>query len=152
MSEATYVHPFPRGALIAGAILIGTSLLLAITARLTDFGATRLALAPVTSERDLTFKDLADGSIGVYDVQSDSEIAQLAPGQSGFVRVVMRGLARERYVRGAGAETPFRLQQRADGIATLEDPATRQIVTLTAFGSSNAEAFLRLLDAGRVTP
>jgi putative photosynthetic complex assembly protein len=151
MSEVIETRPFPRGALIAGAFLIGTSLLFATVARLTDLGATRLELAPVTASRDLTFKDLADGSIAVYDAGLNKEIAELAPGQSGFVRVVMRGLARERMISGAGPDVPFRLRQHSDGIASLEDLATGQVVTLTAFGSSNAQAFAQFMDSERTT-
>lgn len=152
MSEAIDSRPFPKGALIAGAFLVTASLALATMARLTGFGATHLDLAPVTVQRDLAFKDMPGGAIGIYDVKADSQIALLAPGESGFVRVVMRGLARERTIAGAGPELPFRLETHTDGMSTLQDLATGRTVTLRAFGEDNAEAFLKLLDAGSMTP
>jgi putative photosynthetic complex assembly protein len=152
MSDAIDSKPFPKGALVGGGVLIATSLVLATVAALTDYGATRLHLEPVVAERDLAFKDSPAGAIEVYDVKSDRQIVSLAPGESGFIRVVLRGLARERVIHGEGPAAAFRLRQHTNGMASLEDLATGKIVTLTAFGNSNADAFLKLLNAGAKTP
>jgi hypothetical protein len=50
--EAIDAKPFPRALLIAGAALIGLSIAFAISARLWDFGATRVEYAPVTEQRE----------------------------------------------------------------------------------------------------
>lgn len=149
MGHAIDERPFPRGALIGGFLMIGISMAMAFVARQSDVGATRLELAQPVESIDLKFVDLKGGSIGVLDAKDGHTITELEPGQSGFVRVVMRGLAHDRVQQKLGDEAPFRLSRRADGIATLEDLATGQVVTLTAFGSGNAEAFAQLLRMGR---
>ncbi len=151
MSGEAQVRPFPRGALIAGAVLIGTSLAFATVARLTDIGASRLALAPESEKLELAFVDLPNGSVGVRRMPDGHQLVALEPGESGFVRVVLRGLAHDRHKAGVGAEPPFLLTRHADGALTLSDPSTDRVVTLSAFGWSNEEAFARLLELGRTS-
>jgi len=147
--EAIDAKPFPKGALIAGALLIGTSLFFAAVARTTDIGATRMEVAPAVETLDVTFADLPDGSVGVTEAATQRQLAELKPGQSGFVRVVMRGLAHDRTMRGIGPEQPFRIARHTDGQSTLTDLATGEVVLLTAFGASNALAFEQFLAMGR---
>jgi putative photosynthetic complex assembly protein len=147
--EAIDAKPFPKGALIAAALLVGSSLVFAAVARMTDIGATRLEVAPAAEELDVTFTDLPGGSVGVVESATNRQIAELKPGQSGFVRVVMRGLAHDRKIRGIGPEAPFRIARHTDGQSTLTDLATGEVVTLTAFGGSNAQAFEQFLAMGR---
>jgi putative photosynthetic complex assembly protein len=135
--------------LVAAGAMVLLSLVFAATARLTDVGATRFEVSPVVEQRDLFFKDLPGGSIGVVDAASKQQIADLKPGQNGFVRVVMRGLARSRFVKGAGADVPFRLASHTDGYSTLTDLATGEVVMLTAFGAANAQSFEQFLVKGR---
>lgn len=141
--------PFPTGALLGGAALILLSLVFAATAKLTDIGATRLTVAPPVATLDLKFNDLEDGSIAIHDASNGREIERLTPGTSGFVRVVMRGLAFERGRLGIGDEIPFRLMKLEDGMSVVSDPATGRVVTLKAFGHGNAEAFERLFEKGK---
>jgi putative photosynthetic complex assembly protein len=102
--------------------------------------------APVES-RDLQFEDGKDGTVLVYDARDRSLIDVIQPGTNGFVRVVLRGLARERRLGDIGKQPPFRLTRFANGQLTLEDTATSKQIDLVAFGSSNAEAFARLMTA-----
>jgi len=149
--DAIDAKPFPKGALIAGAVLIGATLVFATVARLTDFGATRLAVAQPVESLDVVFTDLPGGSVGVIDAATNKTLAELKPGHSGFVRVVMRAKARDRAALGIESDKPFRIARHADGQSTLTDLATGGIVTLTAFGGSNAQAFEQFLDMGRTT-
>lgn len=149
MGEHIDEKPFPRGALIGGALLIGATLVFATVARLTDIGATRMAVAPATEMLDVKFADLENGSVGVIKAGTEEMIAELKPGESGFVRVVLRGLARDRMALGLGPEQPFRIARHTDGLSTLTDLATGEVVTLTAFGASNAAAFEQFLNLGR---
>ncbi len=87
--------------------------------------------------------------MGVLAAADKRLLAELEPGQSGFVRVVMRSLARDRLVRGIGSGEPFRITRHADGQSTLTDLATGEVVTLSAFGFSNAAAFEQFLEQGR---
>jgi putative photosynthetic complex assembly protein len=140
---------FPRGALIGAGALIGLTLLAAGTARLQAISAPAHPVIEALETRDLRFKDQADGSVAIYQAPGDRLVANLAPGTNGFMRALMRGLARERRMQGIGSEPPFRLISRRDGGLTLEDPATGRLVELRAFGPTNADAFARLLTSGR---
>lgn len=97
------------------------------------------------ASRELRFVDLDGGAVSIRDAAHGGEIARLGRGDDGFVRGVMRGLARERRARGAGAATPFRLTLWSGGQLSLDDPATARSVELTAFGPDNARAFARLI-------
>ena len=85
----------------------------------------------------------------VVQLASDTEVAvvdTLAPGSNGFIRVVMRGLARERRLGDIGAQPPFRLTRYAGGEITLTDTSSGKQIDLGAFGSTNTEAFARLIN------
>lgn len=98
--------------------------------------------------RDLLFKDRADGSVAVFEAGGDRPIAVLPSGNEyGFIRVVLRGMARDRRGQGIGPDEPFRVTRWSDGRVSLEDTATGRLVELTAFGATNAGAFARFLDA-----
>jgi putative photosynthetic complex assembly protein len=142
----------PPGALRLGAGLILTSLLLVAAVRLdivppTATAAERRAearVAPV-SERMLRFADSADGSVLVTDARTGDTVARVGREGSGFIRGVMRGLARERRQHGIGAAPPFRLTQWANGMLSLVDTATGRSVELDGFGPTNRAAFARFL-------
>jgi putative photosynthetic complex assembly protein len=93
----------------------------------------------------LHFVDLDGGRVSVVDASDNREITQLAIGEDGFMRSVMRGLARERKANGLGPEIPFELTVWEDGLVSLIDPATQRRVELSAFGKDNVSAFTRLL-------
>ena len=69
----------------------------------------------------------------------------LPPGTNGFIRGVLRGLARDRKLQRIGTEPPFRLTRWVDGRLSLDDPATGRRIELGAFGPTNAAAFAGLL-------
>ena len=100
----------------------------------------------------MRFADRADGAVLVYDSQGDQVVDLVPPGSGGFVRGVLRALARERRLQGDGASTPFRLSRLADGRLTLEDLATGRLIDLKAFGHSNEGAFAQLLAPENTTP
>jgi putative photosynthetic complex assembly protein len=142
-------EPFPRGALIAAFSLIGFSLVATTAVRLTRINAppapiTASATAPSLSV-DLRFSDEPDGSIQVRDNRTARMVATLQPGTNGFIRGVMRGLARERISRGIGQAPPFRLSQDRSGALWLQDTATGRLIDLESFGTGNRDAFLQLL-------
>lgn len=121
----------------------------ATVARLTGVGASRVTTTAAVETRDLTFTDGERGSVLVFDAAEQRLIDTLAPGSNGFVRVVLRGLARERKLGDIGAEPPFRLTRHADGRLMLTDPSTQRQVDLAAFGDANARSFARLMTVGR---
>ncbi|HEX8554910.1 MAG TPA: photosynthetic complex assembly protein PuhC [Sphingomonas sp.] len=106
---------------------------------------TQAKIAPVAS-RSLRFVDRADGAVVIEDVGNGGIASVIEPGQqTGFIRGVMRGLARERRMHGVGNQPPFTLTLWRDGELSLTDSATGRSVELTAFGSSNRAAFAALL-------
>lgn len=145
-------QPFPTGALIAIGVLLLLSIVMASAARLTDFGATRLEVAPASQSVELVFNDAPGGYIQVEEAGTGREVAMLAPGSHGFVRVVLQGLAFDRGRQEIGPGGTFILSQRSNGSLTLEDTRTKRIVTLEAFGHGNLAVFAELLEKGKKLP
>jgi putative photosynthetic complex assembly protein len=139
---------FPRKVLIAAVALVAFTISAAAAARWSGVGAVKQPITSAAEVRDLRFEDRADGAILIYRAQDGQLVDVLAPGTSGFVRIVMRSLARERRANTEDRETPFRLVRWADGRLSIEDPATRRQIDLGAFGAVNTQAFARLMPAG----
>ena len=145
MTDAVH-RRFPRGALFGATALVAFAIAGAATASLTDFGATREPQSEAVLTRDLGFEDRSDGAVLVK--AGNDVIDVLEPGTNGFVRNVMRGLARERLRKDGVRETPFQLTQWADGRLSIEDPLTGRRIDLGAFGAANAANFARLMAHG----
>ncbi|WP_416900197.1 MAG: photosynthetic complex assembly protein PuhC [Minwuia sp.] len=136
---------FPRGMLFAAAALLGLAIATAWAGRETDYGTVRLPAAATEVTLELRFEDRADGSVAAISAATGEEIHRFAPESNGFVRGVMRGLARERRLNGVGAQPPFLLSARADGRLVLHDPATSRTIDLNPFGETNVQSFALLL-------
>ncbi len=152
MNDQSPKSPFPRGALIGAALLLGFVLALVAYLRLsgTEPAAEVEATGDPVASRALRFEDRGNGSVVVYDADrgTDAEpIAVLETGEGGFTRGVLRALTRERQAREIGREEPFRLIQHSDGALVLLDPATGDRIDLRAYGPTNTKAFERLLTA-----
>jgi len=150
----SHSHPnlaFPRAALLAAAALLTLALVSAAATRIAGDYVMERPPGVAAANSDLRFADRNDGAVVVTRVPDGSTIAVLEPGTNGFVRGVLRGLARERRFRGVGAEEPFRLTRWADGRLSLKDPATGRNIELRAFGPTNEAAFARLLMAPMAT-
>jgi putative photosynthetic complex assembly protein len=144
-------EPFPRGALIAAGALVGFSLVATTAVRLIRISApptpVAASVAAPAQTADLRFSDELNGSIQVQNARTDRVVATIQPGVGGFVRGVMRGLARDRISRKIGEGPPFRLSQARDGRISLEDTATGRLIDLESFGSANRQSFIELLRA-----
>lgn len=95
--------------------------------------------------RALLFHDADGGRVIIKDAHDESTVAVLTTGQDGFMRSVMRGLARQRLASGHDDSVPFELTSWQSGYLSLNDPVTGRFIELTAFGPDNAKAFARLL-------
>lgn len=137
---------FPRAPLWGAAVLLVTALVVTAGGRTV---ATPDAMPPAAAvvTRDLLFVDRPEGGVAVYDAREKRQLDVLAPGSDGFVRGVLRSIARERRGHGLGPTVPVRLAARNNGDLTLEDPATGRLIHLTAFGPTNTAAFARFLTA-----
>ncbi len=99
---------------------------------------------PVAQLRLLHFEDQPDGAIRVVDAATGSPVARFE-GEQGFLRGTLRAMARERRLRGLGAERPLELIAHTDGRLTLHDPSTGTRIALESFGATNAGVYARLL-------
>ena len=145
MSHAIHEPIVPKGGVFAAAALVIFALAAVTTVRLTGVGATHMTLPAVLESRDFRFEDGRNGAVLVYDASNRQLVDTLAPGSNGFIRVVLRGLARERKLGDIGAQPPFRLTRFVNGQITLTDTSTGKQIDLDAFGSTNTEAFARLM-------
>lgn len=143
----------PRGSLLAAAVLVLFALAVTVLFRVTGAppSASPALLRAETkvaavASRSLRFTDRADGAVVIEDAAT-GRVAKVidAGGQTGFIRGVMRGLARERRMLGVGARPPFTLTAWRDGELSLTDTATGRSIELTAFGPTNRQAFAELL-------
>lgn len=159
MSHAhSHDNTVPRPALMMALALVAITLFMTVLVRLgvADREAVpaveraRSGAAPV-AVRSLTFADMPDGAVRIADAASGRIVASLHGENDGggFVRGVMRGMARERMMRGIGQEPPFTLTLWQDGSLSLNDRATGRSVELGAFGPDNRATFLRFLERGR---
>ncbi len=142
---------FPRGALFGAGALVSFAILAAVSARIGGIGVTRVTDSDPVSVRELLFVDRTDGGVDVVAADSNKTIDILPPGQDGFVRIVLRGLARERVRQNQGRHVPFRLTRWADGRLSVEDPTTSRRVDLGAFGAVNAASFAKLMTVEETT-
>lgn len=148
MSQAVEEPLIPKGGLFAGAALVLFALAAVTTARLTGTGGTRMVLPAAIESRDLNFADGDHGAVLVYDARDKQLVDTLPPGSNGFIRVVLRGLARERKLGDIGPQPPFRLTRFVNGQITLTDTSSGKQIDLEAFGSANVGAFARLMTVG----
>ncbi len=151
MSEYISPRPFPRGPLFGAFALVAMSIVLAATAHLTGIGTSSVDPANPVESHDLRFTDRNDGAVVVLSAQNDKVVEVLPPGTNGFVRGVLRGLARERKLEGIGTEPPFRLTRWDDGRLSLEDRATGRKVELVSFGQTQFDTFAAMLRASEAS-
>lgn len=144
-TTATERMGFSPWVAVAGALLLVTAV--AYYHRSTEGSEPHPAQwAELESSRELRFLDRQDGAVVILDHSGGETVAVLAPGTNGFVRGVMRGMARERRMKNVGTTPPYRLSSWSDGRLTLDDPSTGRWVELVAFGPDNFQAFAKLLD------
>ena len=73
------------------------------------------------------------------------QVLESVQGEQGFLRGILRGLARERRQHSVGSAPPYVLSLRDDGRLLISDPSTGQRIDLASFGPDNAAVFARWL-------
>ena len=144
---------FPPGVLIGAGGIIGITMALILAMRVgvlppmqTPQQERVAAHTGVVAARSLSFADRADGALVATDSATHAVVTAVAPGtKSGFIRGVLRGMARERRMNGIGEAPPFTITQWRDGALTLTDPSTGRVIELGSFGPDNRAAFAALL-------
>ncbi len=126
-------------------VLIGMALSTLVLVSLARWSGTKVEQfdSPVTSSRSMRFEDTPSGAVAVLDPASGAEITRFE-GEQGFVRGVLRAIARERKRRGVDHHLPLLLQAHADGSLTLDDPATGERINLESFGPTQRATFAAL--------
>ncbi len=147
MPAVTLNKSLPRGALMGVWGLAAAAFLLVCYARLSGYRPDGPPPSTVVEQHDLRFEDGANGAVLIYSSSDNRLVDTLPPGSGGFVRGVLRGLARERRADGIGAAAPLRLTRWADGRLSLDDPSTGRHVDLEVFGPTNAGDFAAILIA-----
>lgn len=147
----------PREALMAAAAAILITITIVAVFRIGGLepAATIADTDQYLVAHQLKFEDGANGAVLVHEIASDGEkrlIHAVPSGEGGFVRGVLRSLARVRNAQGIGPEPPFILKQLASGTLLLEDPQTGQRIDLQAFGPDNIGAFQTILDSATNEP
>jgi putative photosynthetic complex assembly protein len=123
----------------------GLAALILFVADFVDSGKlTREADAQAVITKQLRFEDRSDGSIAVVSAP-DGRVVKVIEGEAGFVRGILRAMARERRIKEVNQTIPFELVARADGRLTLLDPATGNRIDLESFGKDNVIEFAVLL-------
>lgn len=131
---------------MAASAVVVFALLAATVGRFADVGITALPDGAVPAlTRDLQFEDQPDGSLAVVSSPDGQLVHVVEPGNGGFVRGVLRGLGRDRKLRGIGPEPVFRLTRWEDGRLSLTDTATGVRIDLEPFGPTNLESFAVML-------
>ena len=143
---------FPRWLPRVVGVMLALLLLAVAALRLSGF-QTSEPVGPALEARTLRFADTADGAVRVSDAVTGEELA-LMRGEQGFLRGVLRGLARDRRMNEVGPYPPYTLSLHADGRLRLADPQTGQRYDLASFGPDNAAVFARWLpsNASRGVP
>ena len=137
---------FPRALLFAAGLLIAATFTSVVVARMSPSPAlTDLVKTEVAESRSLRFEDASDGSVHVYDAQTEETVAIAAPGTNGFLRGMMRGMMRTRKQNEASLKAPMLLERLANGMVLLIDEETKVTLDLDAYGHTNADVFKAFL-------
>ncbi len=138
-------HPtVPITALIAAGAIMAATLAFAYVASRTDAGSVRVAPIAAIATATVSFETRADGAVATRDAAGRVHVTPEK--QSGFIRGVLRALARDRRAAGLAAEPiTARIDRAADGRMAITDTATGRRIELLGFGDTHYRAFERLL-------
>jgi putative photosynthetic complex assembly protein len=147
----SYQHRFPRLPLYTAFVLVLFSIAAVGFGRYTGIGT---VLTPVTypmAVRDVRFVTAENDVITVIDGVTGDTIEVIPSDKDGFIHGALRGIQRDRKLRGIAYDEPYRIIRWDDGRLTLSDTSTGMRVQLDPFGPTNAGAFARFLE-GRSIP
>jgi putative photosynthetic complex assembly protein len=129
-------------------LVLGTLFIVSV-ASLTGLGVVRMPASEILAYRDLLVIDGKDGKGLIRDAADNSLVVEFQPGQMGFARMVIRGMAQDRLKLGGSPDVPFRLSRHADGHLILTDPLSGNRRVIDSFGSINVTSFQQLMTMGK---
>ena len=138
----------PRGVLLGALALVLTTVGLIVAGRASGVGLVRGPSEAPADVLQVRFTDRSDGAVEATDTETGRVLKVFPAGDKGFVRGVLRAMARQRKLASVGPTRPVVLSRWADGRVALEDPATGFFVDFKAFGSSNSAEFAALFREG----
>ncbi|MEM9233974.1 MAG: photosynthetic complex assembly protein PuhC [Pseudomonadota bacterium] len=151
MSHHHNSPPSEKFALMGAAALVILAVGVVAVSRLTGAGQLLPQNYQSADTIELVFLDAEDGSVRIEDAQTGELLSSFSEGEAGFARNALRGLFYSRQVHGIRPDAPISLGHSDNGLLILSDSFTNQTITLDAFGDSNAEQFLALLEPGENT-
>ena len=149
MSPQERIH---QRAMIALGIFVALVLVVTAIAQLTGMGIRYTPEDEPTVMVQLRFEDGPDGLVTVFNADTDQQIAAYGMDEGVFVRSVMRGIARQRRLRGQEGREPVMLAEYPDGKLWLLDPTNEVEIYLGAFGPDNRAAWASLLHGEDAEP
>lgn len=154
--EHSHDVKIPLGVLLAIALVLAGTIAAVAFFRVSGKEPVARVPAPeqVIETHQLRFTDGDGGTVEVHELRdgaAEQLIHVIQPGEGGFIRGLLRSLARARRASGVGDEHPFVLIQLANGTMLLEDPMTDQRIYLQAFGPASVESFKALLNSEEPT-
>jgi putative photosynthetic complex assembly protein len=138
--------PLPRMLVVAVALAMATAFGAALIGPKAVGGLTVPPAGQVVAERTLRFTDRPDKAVEVTEATTGQVLA-VFEGEQGFLRGMLRSMARARRMRDIPGAEPLRLTAWGDGRITLDDPSTGEHLELEAFGPTNVAVFTALLPA-----
>jgi putative photosynthetic complex assembly protein len=116
-----------------------------LVAKYTGYGVMMTPQSAAAETRLLQFDVQSNGEMVVRDHESGAEVALFGEGEGGFIRGVLRGLARSRALERMEEGDVFLLTRWEDGRLSVTDPITQERFDLNSFGVDNLQAFAQLL-------
>ena len=135
----------PRLILRAAGALIVFAFLSVMIGRATNTGLVLTPEADPVETRALHFSMVSTGEMAITDDVSGQLVALLSANGDGFIRGVLRGLARGRAVTRTTGGDVYVLTRYDDGRLSIADPVSGARFDLNSFGPDNLQAFARLL-------
>jgi putative photosynthetic complex assembly protein len=145
-------HRFPRLPLFTAFGLVLFSIAAVAFGRSTGIGTVFTPVTYPMAVRDVRFLVADDEVITVVDAATGETIEVIPSDKDGFIHGSLRGIRRDRKLRGIAYDEPYRLIRWDDGRLTLSDTSTGMRVQLDPFGPTNAGAYARFLEGRSVTP
>ncbi|MEM9277455.1 MAG: photosynthetic complex assembly protein PuhC [Pseudomonadota bacterium] len=141
--EITGIHKWP---LFGALALVVFSLLLVFGSVISGVEPVGFNNSPTVTERSLLFRDGNNGEVLVFDADSFQALATFEKGEGAFVRISMRGMARQRINRELDLLSPFQLMKTENGNLYILDPLSDHKIRINAFGPVATKSFSQFLE------